>query len=93
MTLPVWPSNPDELPEIATVLDTRQLHPGSQRVFVPPCLVILWMLRTTLKSSPNCWTVDAATFCLDTMPRNSPFALSSSSATHCAVRTPETEVT
>ena len=21
MTLPVWPSNPDELPEIATVLD------------------------------------------------------------------------
>jgi hypothetical protein len=47
------------------------------------------MLRTTLKSSPNCWNVDAAPSYLDAMPRKSPCALSSSSATHCAVRTPE----
>jgi hypothetical protein len=50
------------------------------------------MLRTTLKSSPNCWNVDAAPSYLDDMPRKSPCALSSSSAIHCAVRTPETEV-
>jgi hypothetical protein len=48
---------------------TRQLLPGSQRVSVPPYLVILWMLRTTPTSSPNCWNLGVATFCLDIVYR------------------------
>jgi hypothetical protein len=45
---------------------TRQLLPGSKPAFVPPCLAILWMQQTTLKSSSSYyWSADAATFCLD----------------------------
>jgi hypothetical protein len=46
----------------------RQLLPGSKRVFLPPCLVILWMLRTKLKSSSCYWNVAAGTLCLDVVP-------------------------
>jgi hypothetical protein len=68
---------------------TRQLLPGSKPAFVPPCLAILWMQQTTLKSSSYCLSADAATFCLDIVYPKTSCALSSSSAKHCAVRTPE----